>query len=578
MDTTEQSHFTSLELPMTTNEVAHIANMDAATMDATTGAEAVDVGVPPPLPIEVVQQGAESTVTGMDDTQQQQHHHHHHHSQLLHPSMPVEMDANEASEISNAILGTVDDVHQHTINPTEYEEQMVNPEEDVGEEGVAVDEEEDEDNASSWHDFFFQLQAHKATFGTMDVDPQTYPLLHNWIVDQRTLYKTWKDDDDDDKEAISQERVVLLDALGFDWEGNEEPNFGTQVEAAAANSNISGSTQDVESFHFRLSQLEQYKAVYGHPNVPETYKEDPVLGKWVGQQRALFRKQALPQDRMDALHEIGFDFTPGDKKFTFEMRLEQLKEYKDIHGDVNVPRRYAENPGYVYILRSNTVDCYNILHTLAPCPTLTKFIFILNHSLGEWLYIQKKNYRRNEGGSSAENRYELLSEVGVDFSEEKQTNNATSKKRKARKKDEEDAANRSEKWDEKFNELRAFKDTNGHTNVARRSKRNPAIDSLGEWVHFQRRQYRNLLKGENSTLTIARKKALELLGFQWYRNTGRSSASIHNDGDNSSLRMSISEAVQAQIIKAYEDGKSAPWEDRFAQLTEYVQVSNRLHV
>ncbi len=205
-------------------------------------------------------------------------------------------------------------------------------------------------------------------------------------------------------------------------------------------------------------------------------------------------------------------------------------------------------------------------------------MFILNHSLGEWLYIQKKNYRRNGGGGSNENRYELLSEMGVNFSEEKQTNNATSKKRKATKKDEEDSANRSEKWDEKFNELRAFKDANGHTNVPRRSKRNPQIDSLGEWVHFQRRQHRNLLKGENSTLTIARKKALELLGFQWYRNGGSSSASIHNEGDNSSLRMSVSEAVKAQIIKAYEDGKSAPWEDRFAQLTEYAQVSNRLHV
>ena len=138
-----------------------------------------------------------------------------------------------------------------------------------------------------------------------------------------------------------------MTALGFDWEGNNEPNYGAQAEAAiaAANSNLSGSPQDVESFHVRLAQLEQYKSINGHPNVPETFKEDPLLGRWVSQQRALFRKQNLTQDRIDALTEIGFDFTPGDKKILFETRLEQLKEYKDIHGDVNVPRCHIETPG-----------------------------------------------------------------------------------------------------------------------------------------------------------------------------------------------------------------------------------------
>ena len=29
----------------------------------------------------------------------------------------------------------------------------------------------------------------------------------------------------------------------------------------------------------------------------------------------------------------------------FETRLEQLKEYKDKHGDVNVPRRFNDIPG-----------------------------------------------------------------------------------------------------------------------------------------------------------------------------------------------------------------------------------------
>ena len=82
-------------------------------------------------------------------------------------------------------------------------------------------------------------------------------------------------------------------------------------------------------------------------------------------------------------------------------------------------------------------------------------------------------------------------------------------------------ANRVSKWDEKFHQLKQYKTVHGHSNVPRRSKRNPQHDALGEWVHFQRRQYRNLHSAKTSTMSIARKKALEILGFQWSR-TGNS--------------------------------------------------------
>lgn len=188
-----------------------------------------------------------------------------------------------------------------------------------------------------WHSFFFQLQAHKASFGTLHVDPQSHPGLSAWIEEQRRLYKLWKEEE---KEVISQERIVLLEALGFDFDGVKESEYPSVQDEGAA-----GSAQDKDSFHVRLAQLGAYKAVHGHPNVPESYKEDPQLGKWVATQRAQFRKQNLTQDKIDALTEIGFDFTPGDKKVPFGVRLEQLKEYKEIHGDANVPRKFAENPG-----------------------------------------------------------------------------------------------------------------------------------------------------------------------------------------------------------------------------------------
>lgn len=249
---------------------------------------------------------------------------HHHQNER----MGIDVNETEASEMSHIILGK-----DEVTRDSGVQQQVI------------MHHEEPENEHPTWHSFFFQLQSHKTSFGTLDVDPQTNPSLYEWVEEQRKLYKLWKENGDTG--AITQERIILLDALGFNYEGSAEPDYGVQAEAAAAAaaSNLSGSPHDVETFHLRLAQLEQYKTVNGHPNVPETYKENPLLGRWVSQQRAMFRKQTLTQDRIDSLTAIGFDFHPGDKKIMFETRLEQLKEYKDKHGDVNVPRRFNDIPG-----------------------------------------------------------------------------------------------------------------------------------------------------------------------------------------------------------------------------------------
>ncbi len=293
----------STQFTLEGNEVAHIANMDTnAAAEAHRAAAAA----------------AATVAQASSDAQQAEvvHGEEHHQQQPA----PMEIDV-EAPHIDHAL--TVPTLPP--IDPAPEEQEIVHVEH------------------PTWHSFFFQLQGHQATYGTLDVDPEINPHLFAWVDEQRKLHKLWKNG----KEALSQERILLLDALCFDWEGSQEPNYGAQAEAAAAaaNSKVSGSAQDVESFHLRLAQLQQYKADNGHPNVPETYKKDIALGRWVAQQRSSYRKKTLPQDRIDAMIDIGFDFTPGDKKTPFETRLEQLAAYKTVHGDVRVPRRYAENPG-----------------------------------------------------------------------------------------------------------------------------------------------------------------------------------------------------------------------------------------
>lgn len=73
-------------------------------------------------------------------------------------------------------------------------------------------------------------------------------------------------------------------------------------------------------------------------------------------------------------------------------------------------------------------------------------------------------------------------------------------------------------------------------------------------------------------MTIARKKALEVLDFQW----SRSGTAFQQNNMNGHITFmdkatAVRDAVQIQILRAHEEGKTAPWDDRFAQLTEYVQ-------
>jgi hypothetical protein len=134
--------------------------------------------------------------------------------------------------------------------------------------------------------------------------------------------------------------------------------------------------------------------------------------------------------------------------------------------------------------------------------------------------------------------------------------------------EEEKEHNRAIKWDEKYHELKIYKQQNGHTNVPRRSKRDPSKDALGEWVHFQRRQHRNLLTGKNSTMSISRKKSLDFLGFQWTRSyetnqTTRSGLTYSTD---------IKVAVEELVHKLAKLETIQQWNDRFAEFEKYVQT------
>jgi hypothetical protein len=119
------------------------------------------------------------------------------------------------------------------------------------------------------------------------------------------------------------------------------------------------------SWETRIQQLLEYKEQHGHLEIPVRYKENPSLGKFVhntreqyktflrlqeGQQNgsAKPKKCPLTAERVAQLEHLGFVFATDraeKQNQEWEARLQQLKDYKEEHGDCFV-RKYHT---YIYL-------------------------------------------------------------------------------------------------------------------------------------------------------------------------------------------------------------------------------------
>lgn len=108
--------------------------------------------------------------------------------------------------------------------------------------------------------------------------------LFRWTDWQRKLCK---------EGLLEQDRVRLLEALGFQW-GEEHSGLALKKEAHEA------------AWRAHLVDLAAFKERHGHCLVPYNWKENPKLGAWVNVQRVQHKKGRLPAGRVAALEALGF--------------------------------------------------------------------------------------------------------------------------------------------------------------------------------------------------------------------------------------------------------------------------------
>ena len=283
------------------------------------------------------------------------------------------------------------------------------------------------------------------------------------------------------KSEISEERIKLLDELGFIWDPFEE--------------------QWEEGFNY----LSKFKGREGHCLVPTNHLEEGYkLGQWVSALRG--RKSKLTHERLNQLIQIGFVWN----KFTnsWVSNFQALVNFKEREGSTLVSQTHVENGlflgKWVAWQRSNKLklsseqiiklnDIGFIWNALdyrweEGCRLLTNFIDLEKHSnvpqnyvvdefnLGAWLHRI-----RQDRANLSDEKIKRLDELGLSWNP------------------------LEERWEKGFNYLLKFKNREGHCLIPVNHFEDDF--NLGEWA--------TRLRSRKSKLTDERISQLSELDFIW---------------------------------------------------------------
>ena len=285
-----------------------------------------------------------------------------------------------------------------------------------------------------WQNRLQELRRYKETHGSCNV-PYRCGSLGTWISTQRHNYRLLKEGK---SSPMTDDRIRELESIGFQW--------------------ILAKERVSDLWRERFLELKKYMETHGDCNVP---KRHGSLGTWISTQRSNYRllkegkTSPMSDDRIRKLESIDFQWISKRMQHDlWQNRLQELKRYKETHGNCDVRMKHG--------------------------------------SLGTWISTQRHNYRLLKEGKSSpmtDDRIRELESIGFQW--------ILAKERV------------SDLWRERFLELKKYVETHGDCNVPQRH------GSLGTWISTQRSNYRLLKEGKMSPMSDDRIRKLESIDFQW---------------------------------------------------------------
>jgi len=284
-----------------------------------------------------------------------------------------------------------------------------------------------------WFERYGQLVAYKQKHGNCDMPARwdENQKLATWVVNQRVLQRDG---------VLESEKVELLNRLAFKW----NPHASNWRESYLA--------------------LLEYRKRFGDCRVPQDWKENQKLAKWVSTQRVQYARSKISRERIALLEKIGFDWDLG--KATWDERFADLCAFKERFRHTRVKAKWSENP-----------------------------------FLGAWVVEQRYNRRK---GKLRDDYFERLNSVGFEW------DGRVVAKPKVKM-----PADPDRHWREIFERFKTYVAAKGASAV---EVVDEETKKLNKWMLYQRQAKKR------GVLSEARIKALNEIGFVWQRNARRTGA------------------------------------------------------
>ena len=119
------------------------------------------------------------------------------------------------------------------------------------------------------------------------------------------------------------ERIEKLDGIGFVWEVRTRRFVARDWDAM-------------------VDQLESFRRIHGHSNVPHAVPRHRELFAWLNGVRSSKRSGRLVAERVRQLEELGVVWEPQQARW--DKMFAALAEYRRSHGDCNVPYGWPKDP------------------------------------------------------------------------------------------------------------------------------------------------------------------------------------------------------------------------------------------
>jgi len=168
----------------------------------------------------------------------------------------------------------------------------------------------DIDKGTEWEDMFNKLMTYKVNHGDCNV-PQKWKPLGSWVNRQRKQYKKKQNGE---KVSLSDQRVEKLEAIGFSWGKKKDVWNDRFKELKQFWTEVCSLKQDFQTLFVSFQVLDRKKASIfrttktGSSSFPTRSKENRRLGRWVTEQRRLYKLEILDENKIKKLEDIGFNW------------------------------------------------------------------------------------------------------------------------------------------------------------------------------------------------------------------------------------------------------------------------------